>query len=93
MTCLYNEIFNYKIFIIMSYCLDKTTSNNPNSRWQWTSGTVDSSSLSSQSPLSPTAQTTSASIPSSASPTDSAFATSAVYVSPVIGLNKSVSVR
>jgi hypothetical protein len=74
-------------------CLGETKGSNANSRWQWSSGAVDSSSLSSQSSLSPPAQTANASAPLSASPTDSAFATSAVYVSPTTGLHKSLSVR
>jgi len=60
---------------------------------QSSSGAVDSSSLSSQSSMSPPAQSANTSAPLPASPTDTAFATSAVYVSPTLGLHKSVSVR
>jgi hypothetical protein len=60
---------------------------------QWSSGTVDSSSISSQSSISPPAQSENTNEPLPASPTDTAFASSAVYVSPTIGLHKSVSVR
>ncbi len=67
--------------------------SNANSRWQWSTGAMDSPSLSSQSSLSPSAQTGNATAPLPASPIDVTFATSAVYVSPTTGLHKSVSVR
>jgi hypothetical protein len=73
--------------------LEGTVNSSASNRSQWSSRTVDSSSLSSQSSLSPPAHMTSASAPLPASPTDAAFAVSAVYISPIIGLHKSVSVR
>ncbi len=76
----------------MNY-LGETINNNANNRLQWSSGAVDSASLSSQSSISPPIQTANISAPLPASPTDTAFATSAVYVSPTTGLHKSVSVR
>jgi len=68
-------------------------SSTTNAHWQSSSEMIDSSSLSSQSSLSPSAQSSSASAPLPATPIDPAFATSAVYVSPSIGLHKSLSVR
>jgi hypothetical protein len=73
--------------------LGETVNSNANSRWQWSTGTMDSPSLSSQSSLSPPAQTGNTTISSPISPTDAGFATSAVYVSPSTGLHKSISVR
>ncbi|CAF0925160.1 unnamed protein product [Adineta ricciae] len=58
-------------------------------RLQWSSETGDTSSLSSQSPLSPSTQMT----PPPISPIDGVFVTSAMYISPVLGLHRSVSVR
>lgn len=73
--------------------LDQTMNSPGSSRWQWSSGTMDSPTISSKSSTSPPAQTGDTTAPLPASPTDATFATSAVYVSPALSLHKSVSVR
>lgn len=87
-------ILSHIMLILSIERLDQTMNSPANSRWQWASGTMDSPSLSSQLSTSPPAQTTDTNaLPLPASPTDATFATSAVYVSPMIGLHKSISVR
>ncbi len=85
--------FSDQFLILIFDKLGETINSNANSRWQWSTGTTDSASLSSQSSLSPSAQTGNISAPLPTSPTDASFATSAVYVSPMTGLHKSVSIR
>ncbi|UJR28351.1 hypothetical protein I4U23_009593 [Adineta vaga] len=81
------------VFRIVFLSDHETNNKNKTNRWQWSSETGDTSSFSSQSPLSPSARMTNAGTPSPVSPIDGAFATSAVYISPLVGLQRSVSVR
>ncbi|CAF0888852.1 unnamed protein product [Adineta steineri] len=81
------------VFRIVFLTDHEAINNRESNRRQWAAGATNSSSLSSQSSLSPSAQMNSASVPSPASPTDTAFSTSGVYVSSIGGLPKSHSVR
>ena len=74
-------------------CLETTINNNIRNECLWSSINTSTSSLFSQSLSSLTGQMSSMDVPLPTSPADTEFATSAVYISPVTGLHKNLSVR